>query len=84
MFINAIAKNKLNDALPNTSIARSNISNLNTLVNTLRKITPKPNAHTNCGKPKSENCAAIIEEKAKHAAKRAIVSIVELAVIKRI
>ena len=48
-FKRAIPKNKLSEALPNTSIARSNIFTLKALVSTLRKNTPKNKAHTNCG-----------------------------------
>ena len=57
------------------------MSNLNTFVNTLRKITPKPNAQTNCGKLLSGSNIFITFENAKQAANNAIVSITEVAVM---
>ena len=88
-FKRAIPKNRLNEALPNTSIARSNIFTLKALVSILRKSTPKNKAQTNCGIVSfSGNQAVtvgdtIIAENDRQAANSAIVSIADFEVIKR-
>ena len=82
-------KNRLSEAFPNTSIARSNIFTLKALVSILRKSTPKNKAHTNCGIVNfSGNQAVtvgetIIAENDRQAANKAIVSIADFEVIKR-
>ena len=48
-FSSAIARKSESEALPNTSMARSNILNLKPITNTLRNTTPAPSAHTNFG-----------------------------------
>ena len=88
-LIRAMPKNRLSEALPNTSIARSNIFTLKALVSILRKSTPKNKAHTNCGIVNfSGNQAVtvgetIIAENDRQAANKAIVSIADFEVIKR-
>ena len=81
----AMAKNRLNEALPITSIARSNISKLNTMVNALRIITPPANAQTKVGSSNAVPCATMVikSANAKAPANNAKLSIVEEAVIRR-
>lgn len=83
---NAIAKYKLKDALPNTSIARSKICTFNTPSKKLRKMTPLPKAHTKVGSSQlvPRDTSVMKLPKAKQAANKPKVLIALSAVIKRV
>src|SRR5699024_2837458 len=82
----AIAKNNDNEALPKISMARSNMSKLNTWVSTLRIITQPINAQTKVGNSMKVPLATcvITSANAKQAANNAKVSIAEETVRRRI
>ena len=81
-----MARKSESEALPNTSMARSNILNLNALTNTLRNTTPPNSAHTNLGRSNRYclSIPSITSANERQAANMARVSMAEVAVIKRV